>query len=283
MAVDVRYPPPLPLDGGDDPDGPPPPPFVRERERRRRRRRWIIAGVVTGAVLLIGLPLLLIGGLLVVQVAEDGASGPEQDRPAVEEQVGPSDDDAPDGDASDEAPPPRPDPEVSEGERIDAPSTEDLDADDARIAELLLDIDASERVMMAYQRAVGDAVTGGLDPDAPEAVFDDLREGARIAIEDLEVLRTRLTASTRDGVATDVRDAYVGHLDAWADYLRAIEEDPTLLLGETTGHTIDINRTGDDFVRAVDDLVETDVDASLGRYAQAIVRRGFAGPETPQV
>lgn len=298
--MDVRYPPPLPTEGGDDPAGPPPPPFVRERERRRRRRRWIVAAVVAGVVLLVGVPLLAVGGFLLVQdTTEESASGSNTGDPTVEEEAGPPDDGTADDGGGSQAPPPRPEPEVPEDERVEAPATEGLDAVDARIADLLRDIDASEGVMIAYQEAAGEAVTGAPDPEAPEAVLDELEAAARTALDDLADLRDRLTttggdgtasgdpdpdaAPTRAGAAADVRDAYVGHLDAWVEFLTAIEEDPSLLLGETTRFTIDINRTGDDFVRAVDELVATDVDPSLGRYAEAIVARGFSGPETPQV
>ncbi len=285
--MDVRYPTPPPSEGGGDAPGPPPPPF--ERARRRRRRRIIIAGVLVGGALVVGLPLLAFGGWLAPQDAapEDAAPVPAE---APETDSGSGEDDAdtdgstdPDGPSPDGEVGDRPDREVPEEERIDPPSLGELEPGDARIADMLLDVDAAERAMLRYQLDAQDAFTDGLDADEPDELFAAIGDVASTGLQDLEVLRERLMAEQSEPAAEDVREAYVGHLDSWVTYLTAIEDDPQILLGDLTRFTVDINRTGDDFSRAVAALSATDVDADVERFAQQIVERGFSGPETAQV
>lgn len=305
--MDVRYPTPPSGDGGDDhgvpdADGPPPPPFVREREARRRRRRWIVIGAVAGVLLFLGVPLLVGGAFLLYDGDEtadapaDGSAPADPDgTPGADGQEGggdPSDggpggeepDDGPgdDGATAGGEPGERPDREVPADERIAAPDLDELGTDDTRIAELLLDIDAAERVMLGYQLDAQEAFRGELDRDDPEELLSAVGAAARTALDDLEVLRGRLAASQPDPAAEQVQESYVEHLDSWVDYLSAIEDDPRVVLGDVTRYTVHINRTGDGFARAVDGLLQTDVDAAVGGYAQQIVDRGFSGTDAPQ-
>jgi hypothetical protein len=55
------------------------------------------------------------------------------------------------------------------------------------------------------------------------------------------------------------------------------------VFGETSRYTIPINLTGSRFTREVEVLVEQGVDDEVRRVAEAIVERGFAGPEQSQV
>ncbi len=211
----------------------------------------------------------------------DGAPGGEDDgtaEPGEEPGADPDDD----GAIAEGQPGDRPDREVPADERITAPDLDELEGDDTRIAELLLDIDASERVMLGYQLDAQEAFRGELDLEDPEELLDAVGAAARTALDDLEVLRARLGPSQPDPAAEQVRASYVEHLDSWVDYLTAIEDDPRVVLGDLTRFTVHINRTGDGFVRAVDGLRESDVDDAVGGYAQRIVDRGFSGPDTPQ-
>ena len=244
-------------------------------------------GAVAGALLLVGVPLV-IGGAFLVSGSDEATDVPA-DEPAPADPDGAPGDARPEGDddpadrtLDGEDAGPRPDREVPADERIPPPDLDDLGADDARVAELLLDIDAAERVMLGYQLETQKAFRDDLDPDEPDELLRAVGAAARTALDDLEVLRGRLAAPQPDPAAADVRDGYVEHLDSWADYLSAIEDDPQILLGDLTRYTVHINRTGDGFARAVDGLLQTDVDAAVGRYAQQIVDRGFSGPETPQ-
>ena len=315
LPVDVRYPPPHGGDGrgpgdqrdGPDADGPPPPPFVRERQARRRRRRWIAIGAVAVVLLFLGVPLLAGGAFQLYDRSDeatdapaddpaptdpdgppddddaaDGSPGDEDDDPTDGEELGGDPDTGDDGRTSGEDPGERPDREVPADERIAAPNLEGLDADDTRLAELLLDIDASERVMLGYQLDVREAFRGDLDLDDPEELLSAVRAAARTGLDDLEVLRDRLATPQPDPAAEGVRESYVEHLDTWLTYLSAIDDDPQIMLGDLTRYTVHINRTGDTFVRAVDELLSTDVDAGLSDYAQQVVDRGFSGPERPQ-
>lgn len=307
--MDVRYPNPPPGDDGDAADGPPPPPFVRDR-RRRRRRRWLIVAALSAGLLILAMPAAMVGGWLVLQdgPAPDAAATPGDGNGAEDSDR--SDDsgngaDAPGDDADDGTddgdgrssgadretngtdanggPGARPDREVPPEQQIGAPDLDRLDADERSIGELLLDIDAAERAMLHYQEQVGEALTGDLDIDDPEELTGAVSEVARTGLRDLGTLRSRLQREQQDAAVDAVRLAYLGHLEAWVSYLEAVEDDPQILFRDLTRFDIDINRTGDDFVRAVDRLIETDLDADLGRYLEAIVARGFSGPETPQV
>ena len=305
--MDVRYPTPPDGDGsgdGPDADGPPPPPVVREREARRRRRRGIVVGAVAAVLLFLVVPLLVGGAFLLstgdeaAEAPADGSASDDPDGAPGDDQPG-DDDAAADGTPGDgaseddtarddggaaagEDPGERPDREVPAEERVTAPDLAVLDADDTRIAELLLDIDASERVMLGYQLDTQEAFRGDVDPDDPAELLSAIEAAARAGLDDLEVLRGRLSTPQPGPAAEGVRDSYVLHLDSWVDYLSAIEDDPRIVLGDLTRYTVHINRTGNDFVRAVDTLRETDVDDAVGDYAQQIVDRGFSGPDTPQ-
>ena len=291
-----------------DVDGPPPPPFVREREeRRRRRRRGVVVGVAALLLVAAAVGVVLSGvvGDDVEEVADAPEAAPDGEQPAEEAPA----EEAPSEDEEDDAPGPgedaeaerdrrtlqdiddpidlddqgRPDRDVPDDETISPPDLSRLDVGETRIADLLLDIDASERVMLGFQLDVRELVSGGIDLDAPDELFAGLRAAGERGVVALELLRERMEDPQEDARAEAVREAYVVHLDSWVRYMAAVADDPQILLRDTSRYTVDINRTADIFVRATEELLETaDLDRELRRYAEAIVGRGFPDAEDSQ-
>ena len=287
----------------DGPDGPPPPPFVRERAARRRRR--IVIGVIA-AVLLVAASVGAVLTAMLTGPADDPVAGPDaplDDEEAPTEEApldeDPADEDPADPDDAEPAPDPppramddpielddqgRPDREVPAEERITPPALATADPAATRIAELFLDIDASERAMLGFQLDARASLGGGTGLDDLDAILDEVQAAAARGNDALDVLRGRLEVSQDDPRAEAVRASYVIHLDSWVRYLVAIEDEPSVLLGDTSRYTVDINRTADAFVRAVEELTTTvDLDDDLERYIEEIVQRGFPAPEESQV
>jgi hypothetical protein len=259
-----------------DMSGPPPMPHQRARSRRSKR---LLVTLVLGGLLAVGLGVWWFGGASNgVGTADPAASG----APDGAEQS-PSDRD----DADRVRPEPgqgstardrdgRPDAFVPEEDQVQAPDLTDMSGADLAIARLFLEIDASERVMMAFQHEVQQIFLTTTDPTL---MFDAIRLAAQRSIGDLDVLRERLN----DAAPSAVRDTYVVHLESWVDYLLAIEEEPERLAGDMARWTISINATGDAFVRATDEVLTDDVDPQVRSFAEAVVERGFAGQGTAQV
>jgi hypothetical protein len=272
---------------GSEPDGPPPPPFVRARTRRRR-----IALAVAAALLVIGVPLALaiVSALEERDAApaaapgtEDAERGPDSDEQVAdpdagtepdERDPGAGPDEGADGDPSDD-PDDRPDPTLT------PPDVATLDGLDAIYAQLLLDIDDSERTMMGFQDDVQEAVVGaGSSVDAVAAVG----EVAGVRAAELAEVREQLVDGLDDAGAEQVRRRYLEHLDSWADYLAAIEEDPLLLIeGRGAGFTVLINATADAFARALESELPAAIDPTVERFAEGILDRGFRGTGEAQV
>lgn len=175
------------------------------------------------------------------------------------------------GGTEEETPTPREDVEVV------APDLDDLDGVDAAVAQVMVDIDRSEQVMMATQQGFADVLadpaTGG-DPDAALAV---LSVTAGDGQHELQELRRELTAPVEGSEVRAVRDRYLAHLDAWVRYLVAIEEDPTLLVGgaDDEAFLVAIDTTGDAFAREVRENLPDGLDDEVREFALAIVDRGF--------
>lgn len=175
----------------------------------------------------------------------------------------------------------RPDAEVPEDERISAPDMAQFAGADAELLRVLVDIEASERVMLAFQIEVVAIFEANGD------VSDMLRAvstAAGGAISDLGVLRDLLSEPVADEGTREVATTYVAHLDTWVDYLGALERDPQLLGGDLSRYTLPINVTGGRFARAVTARLEADVelDERIVDYANAVVERGFPPPEDAQ-
>lgn len=178
----------------------------------------------------------------------------------------------------------RPDRTVPDDETISPPDLSRLDVAESRVAELLLDIEASERVMLGFQLDVRELFAGGVDPEDADELLASLEAVAARGADALATLRERLEEPQEAVRAEEVRETYLVHLDSWIRYMVTVEDDPQILLRDTSPYTVDINRTADLFVRAVDELLDTaDLDRELRRYAEAIVARGFPDAEDSQV
>ena len=239
----------------EPPDGPPPPPFVRER-RRRRLVAWIVAGALVAVAIPAG---LAIASFLTEDEGSEVAAG----------------------DA--EGPEPVPDPEPRPDSTLEPPDLDALDGVDATFGRLLIDIDASERTMLAFQSDLAD--TFGSSVDDPGALFEQLSEAAAERGEQLLEVRERLTAELPDPGAERVREIYLEHLDSWSEYMDAIEQEPGLLLEETddAGHTVSINATADAFTRALERELPEDMDQQVRSFADGILDRGFRSQGDSQV
>jgi hypothetical protein len=261
------------------PDGPPPPPHVRQR---RRRTRLVL--LVLAALLLIAVPVGFALGGVFAQQASPGAADGTVDEPASPDPSDPDvgePDDAPDASEPEgrEGEPDSPDPGAPDpptASDLVPPDLDELVGTDAEFGRLLIDIDASERTMIGFQDDLGAALRS--PPSGPDALRERIREVAADRQRELREVRERLEAELDDPGADGVRDRYVVHLDSWADYMAAIEADPSILAAETDGgFTVAINATADAFSRALEQELERGLDGSIERFAEAILERGFRG------
>jgi hypothetical protein len=113
--------------------------------------------------------------------------------------------------------------------------------------------------------------------DAVEGAAGDGRAGL------LEV-RERLADGVDDAGAEEVRSLYVEHLDSWADYMEAVEQEPLVLIEDRgAAFTVVINATADAFARALEAQLPGDIDAEVARFAEGILDRGFRASGQAQV
>lgn len=206
-----------------------------------------------------------------------------EDDDATEDDQREDDPDAggPDGDG-DGAPDTAPDTDPGDPDTEVAPLDPDpLTGLDLLWGELLIDIDASERAMIAFQDDLADAFAS---PGLPEAALEAASEVAADRRDELLSVRARLASSVDDPGVEEVRSRYVTHLDSWEAFMAAVEEDPLVVLEQSErGFTVDINATADAFARALEAELPPDVDAEVERFAEAILDRGFRGFGTAQV
>jgi hypothetical protein len=251
----------------DAPDGPPPPPFVRDRQRRRRRTLAILAAL---AVLAIPVGLAIASGL-----AERDQSPAGADDPAPPDGDGaddPRDDEAPD--PEDGSRDPGDDGSAAPEPRLDPPDVAALSGLDAIYGQLLVDIDASERTMLDFQEGLADVLAA---PGAADERLERASATAGASRAELLAVRERLTDGLDDAGADRVRELYVEHLDSWAEYLEAVEEDALVLAEDDTAYTVVINATADAFARALETELPDDIDREVERFAEGILDRGFRG------
>jgi hypothetical protein len=261
------------------PDGPPPPPHVRRRRQRNRAALLLLA-----ALLLVAVPVGLVVGGAFDEEEPPSAAGDADDAPDRPEGSEPDADDPDDGpgasgpqdgeDGSEDPggegtqPPAEPEPIP--------PDLDPLTGVDAEYGRLLIDVDASERVMIAFQDDLGAAFRS--PPTGADALRERIREVAADRQRELLEVRARLELELDDAGADGVRDRYLAHLDSWAQYMAAIEEDPSILAAETDGgFTVAINATADAFSRALEEELGRGLDGAVERFAEAILDRGFRG------
>jgi hypothetical protein len=207
----------------------------------------------------LGVLVLAVGAALVVAAA---TSSSDADDEAAVEAPGDETDDRDDAAAED-----------------DLASDLDLDAPPGRdeaLGRLLVDVDASERAMIGFQEEVGEALEGFGAVD-PEQVVDELRDAAREGGSGLAEVRPSLVAELGHPAADEVRSVYLTHHDVWADYLEAVEEDPTLLASEGEGArwTLLINSSAEAFERALREELDADLDDEVRELGEEILARGF--------
>jgi hypothetical protein len=292
------------------PTGPPPTPL--QRAQRRRRRLWL---AVAAAVVLVGVPLgLAIASGLAERseqppVLDDaaGGGGPADAPGADPDADGDTDADTePDGDTDPDADPgadpgagpdadpdadpdtdpdagsdtdpgagPDTDPGADPDAELTAPDLDGLSGVDAVYGQLLVDVDASEQVMLDFQ---DDLAAAFVEADSVEDAADSVRSAARDSRADLLEVRDRLSGGLDDVGAERVRSVYVDHLDAWANYMAAVAEDPlTLTQPDDAGYNVAINATAVEFERALVTELPPTIDAEVERFAQGILDRGFRG------
>jgi hypothetical protein len=247
-----------------DADGPPVPPPVR---RRRRRRRALLTGavlVVVGVPVGLGVATMLEADDTPSAIGGDGSPAETEDR----------DDDASDDDANGG---------TGGDDTLEPPDLDGLAGTDAVYGQLLVDIDASEQVMMAFQDEV--ATVFSVPAESPDELVQALQEIGTEGRDELLEVRDRFDDELDVDGAEVVRDRYLAHLDSWAEYMDAVSEDPSVLGGEGTGDgfTVVINATADAFARALEDELPEDADASVRAYADDILDRGFRGSSDAQV
>lgn len=205
--------------------------------------------------------------------AEDGAPGTGDDAPA---------DDQPPASDPDQ-PPDAPEPTDPDAD-LDPPDPGQFSGVDATYAQLLVDIDASERTMIGFQDAIVATLLGGSASD-PEQLVAELSATAAASADRLEQIRADLEQPIDDQGADKVRDRYVEHLDTWVDYIRAIERQPRLLDpgADTDRFTLAINVSADAFSRELQAQLPAEVDAEVARFAEDILDRGFRSVAESQV
>jgi hypothetical protein len=244
----------------EDADGPPMPPPAR----RRRRRRRAVVGVAIVAV--IGIPVgLAVGGLLPGDEAPSASGSDDAEVPRPE-----GDADAPrDG--------------LDDADALQPPDVDALDGADAVYGRLLLDIDASERIMMNFQDEV--ATVFSVPAESPDALVEALSAAGAAGRDDLEEARDRFDDQLDEAGAEEIRERYLAHLDSWVEYMDAVSEDPGALSGEGAGagYTVVINATADAFARALEEQLPADTDTSVSDYADEILDRGFRDAGDAQV
>ena len=245
----------------------------------RRRSRWPLLVVLVAVLVAVPLVLLVLAGpggdegsTAALDGEQDGDTG------SSEGSEGGGDDLLEDGDGADE------DPDAPGGDG-DAPGGIEPDAElepldltalaglDRTYGQLLTDIDASERAMIAFQAGLAEAFGGA---GSPQDALDGAGEVAAESRERLLAVRDRLTAPLDDAGADRVRERYVDHLDAWEGFMAEVEADPLAALEQgERGSTVRINASADAFARALEAELPGDIAAEVARYADELLDRGF--------
>ncbi len=259
----------------------------------RRRSRWPLLVVLVAVLVAVPLALLVLAGpggdegsTAALDGEQDGDTG------SSEGSEGGGDDLLEDGDGADEDPDapggdgdaPGGDGDAPGGDG-DAPGGIEPDAElepldltalaglDRTYGQLLTDIDASERAMIAFQAGLAEAFGGA---GSPQDALDGAGEVAAESRERLLAVRDRLTAPLDDAGADRVRERYVDHLDAWEGFMAEVEADPLAALEQgERGSTVRINASADAFARALEAELPGDIAAEVARYADELLDRGF--------
>lgn len=183
------------------------------------------------------------------------------------------------------APEPSPtDAPVDPDVELQPPDPGDHEGSDADFATLLNGVEASERVMLRFQRELAQSAGLG-DPDDLAPFFAAVRVVAEAEARRLSDARADLEAPLDTDGAETVRAIYLDHLDAWLNLMRAAADDPTLFgpAGDTGRFDVAINATAVDFSRALEAELPADADDEIVRFAQDLLDRGFRFDRDAQV
>lgn len=265
-AVPSTPPPPPPDSASPAPEpehapGPPVPPPVR----RRRRRRQLLG--IAAVLVVLAVPITFAVVAVTVSDGDTSAQATDDDQAEDGSSEGaeePEDPEDPSADGQPEQPP--------EDPELEPPDPGSLEGLDAVLAEVLIDIDASERTMTAFQDDVAELLGGGGSGD-PAELGREVSERAAEGRDGLERLREPLEQPVDEPAADEIRAAYLAHLESWVSYLDAIADDPGVLGSD--GYRLDINTTADRFARTVEEELPEDLDAEVARFAEGILERGF--------
>lgn len=138
--------------------------------------------------------------------------------------------------------------------------------------QVLQEVDASERAMIQFQLTANRARRGS---EGPEVVV----EAGRQAVGRLGEIREQLTGRQLRGEEMQpvraTREAYVTHLDAWVEHLRAVIEDPSVMDRDDAAYD-DINSTAEAFAEQLREAVPDEAPAELEALAALILERGFS-------
>lgn len=254
----------------EEPPPPPPPPEARRRPTADAPSggvRWKVVLLVLLGVLVVAVP---VGLAIVSGLSDESGSSAASDREASEDTPG-DEPDAGDG---------------AGGEDLAA----DLDLDalsgtDEQLGRLLVDVDESERAMIAFQDRLAETL-GGPAEDGPEALVEELGDAAQTGVERLDEVRPRLAEPVDDPEVDEVRSVYLEHHDVWADYLEAVAEQPLLIADESDSErwSLSINSSAEAFARELRDRLDDDVASDVREVGEAILARGFdRGDVSPDV
>ena len=228
----------------DEPGPPPPPQAVVEAAREQRRRRRRVALVIAAAVVVIGTPVTL--AIIAALSAPD---------PDVEASAGLD----------------------ADSRELEPAGLDQLSGYDAAWAQLLRDVDDSELAMLAFQDELAE-IAGRAGQEELADTLAEVRTAAAGAGRELGEVRSRLVERAGDGRLEEVRQAYLEHHDAWADYLDAVVEEPSLVgaTGAASQWRLSINTSGETFARELREAVrDARVDPAIRAYARDLLRRGF--------
>ena len=151
----------------------------------------------------------------------------------------------------------------------------DPETRDARLRALLTDIDTAELVMIDFNTALSEAFAS--PGPALTEVAAQVADSAEQAADALVALRPVFLGDRAGGAVESVRSAYLPHLDAWIEYLRALEEDPTILSVADDAYLLLINATAVSFREAVEEALELELEPATRALAEEILDRGFRG------
>lgn len=160
--------------------------------------------------------------------------------------------------------------------------TAEVAAEEVVLEGLLIDVAASEEVMLRFNDVV-EATLADAQDQAESEVLRAIAIAAAEGVGGLDAIRPAIDARAGDDRLAAVRVAYLPHLDSWIDYLGALAQDPALLftVDAQQPFLLRINATAETFGDALEALIATGPSRSVAERAERILDEGFRseGPE----